>query len=252
MRKIPTIYLRDEADPKYVTRKRHPGCAWVFAGEGVATRKYDGTCVSYDGQQWWARREVKPGKLQPPGYLIVELDSVTGKTVGWEPMTSSPFAKFHDEALKRVVDTYPGPVLGATYELCGPKINGNPEKLVEHMLIRHGYMSATDSRVANQIPMGFDDLGEWLHGHEAWEGVVWHHPDGRRAKAKRRDFRPPKTVAAPSLLPRGSEAVAQQMPAVEFRDVSAVGADGPNTVPPAAPGWLGTASPGAVPLGGVT
>jgi hypothetical protein len=41
----------------------------------------------------------------------------------------------------------------------------------------------------------YDRLAEWFrqtteHGWEAakYEGVVWHHPDGRMAKIKRRDF----------------------------------------------------------------
>ena len=53
-----------------------PGCEWVIAGEGVATRKYDGTCVMYDGDEWWARREVKPGKtveLKPGSYRLLML-----------------------------------------------------------------------------------------------------------------------------------------------------------------------------------
>ncbi|MFF0155255.1 hypothetical protein [Micromonospora sp. NPDC005203] len=28
----------------------------------------------------------------------------------------------------------------------------------------------------------------WLPAHPRYEGIVWHHPDGRRAKLKRRDF----------------------------------------------------------------
>jgi hypothetical protein len=41
----------------------------VLDGEGVATRKYDGTCVMFDGDGWWARREVKPGKTAPAGFV---------------------------------------------------------------------------------------------------------------------------------------------------------------------------------------
>lgn len=35
MRKIPTIFLRDPEDMKYVTREPNPACQWVFNGEGV-------------------------------------------------------------------------------------------------------------------------------------------------------------------------------------------------------------------------
>ncbi len=32
------------------------------------------------------------------------------------------------------------------------------------------------------------DLADWGHG---WEGIVWHHPDGRMAKLKARDLPTP-------------------------------------------------------------
>lgn len=101
MKKIPTLFQRDFAgDPRYVTREPNPACDWVFAGEGVATRKYDGTCMrrTKDGM-WWARREVKAGKPAPANYVPVEVDEVTGKMVGWEPVEQSAFARYHAEAV---------------------------------------------------------------------------------------------------------------------------------------------------------
>jgi hypothetical protein len=72
----------------------------LLAGDAVPTRKYDGTCVLLDAEgDWWARREVKPGTVPPAGYVAVETDAVTGKTVGWEPIARSPFARFWQEAL---------------------------------------------------------------------------------------------------------------------------------------------------------
>ena len=89
MRKIPTLFVRDwDGDPRYVTREVTPGCEWVMAGEGRATRKFDGTCVMFDGERWWARREVKAGKQAPAGFTEIEHDLETGKTVGWEPPSS--------------------------------------------------------------------------------------------------------------------------------------------------------------------
>lgn len=59
MRKIPTIFFRDENNMKLVGDQLNPTCQWVFDGEGIATRKYDGTCVMLDDDgKWWARREV--------------------------------------------------------------------------------------------------------------------------------------------------------------------------------------------------
>ncbi|WP_018684286.1 hypothetical protein [Actinokineospora enzanensis] len=100
MRKIPTLFQRDPDDRAHVLPEPHPDCRWVLAGEGMPTRKFDGTCVLLDEDGvWWARREVKPGKQAPDGYRPVETDQVTGKTMGWEPIGRSAFAKYFTEAL---------------------------------------------------------------------------------------------------------------------------------------------------------
>jgi hypothetical protein len=135
MKKIPTLFQRDPEDRRYVTIQVTPGCEWVLEGIGTSTRKYDGTCVLLDEQgEWWARREVKPGKTPPPNYVPVETDEATGKTMGWEPIKQSAFAKFHAEALANG-----GPAEGVTgtFELIGPKINGNPERSEGHRLVPH-------------------------------------------------------------------------------------------------------------------
>lgn len=194
MRKIPTLFVRDENDRRYVTCEVTPGCEWVLAGEGRATRKYDGTCVMFDGQRWWARREVKTGKQAPNGWVEVGRDETTGKAVGWEPIEQSSFAKYHAEALGSpygVVIDYPRdtPVTGGTYELVGPKVNGNPERVPDrHLLVRHGYTAAVDHQEMASMPLDFEGLAAWLSAHPDWEGIVWHHDDGRMAKLKRRDF----------------------------------------------------------------
>lgn len=181
MRKIPTLFVRAPDDMRHVTRSVNPAAKWVLDGEGQATRKYDGTCVMLDEHgSWWARREVKPGKSFPPGYREEETDPNTGKTVGWEPMEQSPFVKAWREALDTaVVEPVPG-----TYELCGPKVNGNPERYARHVLVSHARADwiTTDARTYDDLQDMLTDP-DWVH-----EGIVWHHPDGRRAKLKKRDF----------------------------------------------------------------
>ena len=182
MKKIPTLFERDPDDRKHVLPIVTPGCEWVMEGEGVATRKYDGTCVgvgvieSQGPKAIYARREVKAGKTPPENFQMTEYDETTGKTVGWEPFQQSSFARYIEEALTL---GYPEP---GTYELVGPKVNGNPEKYERHVLVRHG---ATELPAA---PRGsFEELRDYLLANE-YEGIVWHHPDGRMAKLKRRDF----------------------------------------------------------------
>jgi hypothetical protein len=184
MRKIPTVFLRDPDNMARVLEAHNPECEWVLAGEGVATRKYDGTCMMLDGAgTWWARREVKPGKQAPAAFQPIETDLVTGKMVGWIPAQDSPFAKFWVEA----VDTGPyGGLQPGTYELIGPKINGNPEKVEKHTLIRH----ADAERRHMNGPLTYETIRAIMAtvGKMGWEGIVWHHPDGRMAKLKVKDF----------------------------------------------------------------
>lgn len=185
MKKTPTYFVRNPDEMRYVLNEVHPECKWVAAGEGAPTRKYDGTCVRLDdGGNWWARREVKPLKTPPEGFVPIETDEVTGKAVGWEPIYQSAFVKFWDEAFQNQRDTGEQLVTG-TYELCGPKVNGNPEGYDQHVLIRHA-----DADQFSDVPRDFNGLRQWLHTHP-YEGIVWHHPDGRMAKLKARDFPQP-------------------------------------------------------------
>lgn len=181
MQKIPTLYVRDfEHDHgRYVTDIVTPGCEWAVRGEGKATRKYDGTCVLLDEYDiWWARREVKSGKAVPSGFRAISTDVVTGKTIGWEPINQSSFVRYHAEALSAVsLPCNPG-----TYELCGPKINRNPEGYSQHTLIRHD-----DAEVITLSAVPKDLV--YTVAIRGWEGIVWHHPDGRMTKLKVRDLR---------------------------------------------------------------
>lgn len=178
MKKIPTLFRRDPADMKRVLPEVNPECRWVLDGEGVATRKYDGTCLMLDEDgAWWARREVKPGKTPPQNYQPIMTDEATGKTVGWEPIEQSAFAKFLPEALAGA-----GPLPSGTYELIGPKVNGNPEGRTVHTLMSHDRAAELPG-----APRDFEGLAAWLAAFNG-EGIVWHHPDGRMAKIKRRDF----------------------------------------------------------------
>jgi hypothetical protein len=180
MNKIPTLFERDwDGDRSRVLDRVVAGCEWVLEGEGEATRKYDGTCVMFDGVAWWSRREVKDGKKPPPGFVSSGHDHITLKNIGWEPIEQSPFAKFQLEALEEYGDSELAP---GTYELCGPKVQGNPERLGRHELIEHA------AQVLSIPSRSFKHLRAYLD-RAGIEGIVFHHPDGRRmAKIKTRDF----------------------------------------------------------------
>lgn len=173
MRKIPTIFERDwEGDRSRVVDAHHTGCEWVFAGEGVATRKFDGTCCLVKGGKLFKRYETK--KSPPPDFVEVGFDETTGKRVGWRPVGDGPEDKWHREA-------FGGGLQDGTYELIGPKVQKNPEMCPEHCLVLHG------SAAFDDVPTRYDELRAWLIDVDV-EGIVWHHPDGRMAKIKKRDF----------------------------------------------------------------
>ena len=182
MKKIPTLFVRDRKDRSRVTSEVTPGCRWVYTeDEGVAaTEKVDGTCCLVRGGLLYKRREVKPGKPDPEGFELSEEDPTTGKRFGWVPCArSNPADRWHFEAL----DGRDGVAIAdGTYELVGPKVQGNPYGYEQHMLLRHGGFEIADPPYP-----GIAELSAWLAEHPV-EGIVWHHPDGRMAKIKRRDF----------------------------------------------------------------
>lgn len=210
MKKIPTLFVRDPANRKFVLPEINPGCEWVLAGEGVPTRKYDGTCCAVIGGQLFKRQERKAPSAVPTmaelfvphGWIEADHDPVTGKTIYWAPVGDGPEDRWHHEALANWRKTHcmtpnPPPPIDGTYELVGPKINGNPEGFANHWLVLHD--DAEDvydvrcSPVYGEGPPSAEGLFRVLRvqltsPEFAHEGIVWHHPDGRMAKLKRRDF----------------------------------------------------------------
>jgi len=155
-----------------------PGCEWVINGEGTPTRKYDGTACLVRGGTIYKRYDCKTRRTASPGFEPCEpgRDPVTGHWPGWVPITKHD--KWHIEAFNRL-DYEPG-----TYELCGPRVQGNPEHFSEHVLVPHGHAMPL---VGPELT--FEGISQYLDlPGEKWEGLVWHHPDGRMCKIRRRDF----------------------------------------------------------------
>ncbi len=185
MKKIPTIFKRNPERMQEVLPEINESCQWVFDGEGVATRKYDGMCCMIKDGALFKRREVKKGKQAPDNFVLADHDEITGKCVGWVPVDSeSKEDQYFMEAMDNLLflSDMKLSFLSGTYELVGPKVQGNAENYREHSLLRH--------ELAEQytgVPLAFSDLKEWI-SHYDIEGLVFHHPDGRMAKIKKRDF----------------------------------------------------------------
>lgn len=178
MNKIPTIFIRDMSrQPALVISEWHADCLWVRDGEGIATRKYDGTsCLVRDGKLY-KRREIRLDDATPPDFESLGTDENTGKTVGWVPVGEGPEDRWHREAFAVCAWT------DGTYELVGPKIQGCKDRYdAGHILIRHAHADPYPD-----APRAFEELRAWLADRQI-EGLVWHHDDGRMAKVKRRDF----------------------------------------------------------------
>lgn len=180
MKKIPTIFERDwDGDRSRVKNQCNVACDWVFAGEGIATRKLDGMCAAVIDGVLYKRREIKPGKDTPEGFLESERDEKTGKIIGWVPVGEGPEDKYFREAWQRR-EFHDG-----TYELVGPKSQGGVEQYPGHHLISH---NADELIFEDQPPYrDLESLKRWMTGCDI-EGIVFHHEDGRMAKLKLKDF----------------------------------------------------------------
>lgn len=174
MKKIISLFARNYQGDRLVRDEVVAGAEWVVEGEGIATRKHDGTCCMVRSGKLYKRYEVKPGSKTPQLFEPAdEQDPNTGKWQGWVPVGEGPEDRWHLEAFKAQPD--------GTYELCGPKVQGNPEGFERHELVPHGSVAIED------VPRDYEGLKAWFSTHNV-EGIVWHHPDGRMVKIKARDF----------------------------------------------------------------
>ena len=190
MRKIPTLFVRNPQTHK-IEPVLSDGCDWVLRNEGRATRKLDGTAVLLRNGRAYKRREVKPRQAPPAHFEHLETDTTTGKMLGWVPIhPTAPSDQYFVEAIRRT-EIRILPPNGETYELLGPKVQRNTENLDQHTLIAHNseqLLIAQPPPIASRdAASAFDILKAYLADYPH-EGIVWHHPDGRRAKIKRRDF----------------------------------------------------------------
>lgn len=178
MKKVPTIFVRDPIERKLVIDEINPLCDWVFDGDGAATQKLDGTCCLIKDGELYKRCTIKAAtRGYPDNYLPADHDFATGKSFGWIPVDpDSKSDQWHMEAFNEGL-------WGGTHELIGPKVQGNPENVDRHILIPH----IATGRLPDLTNRSFEGIREYLK-YKDIEGVVFHHPDGRMGKIKKRDF----------------------------------------------------------------
>lgn len=175
MKKIPSVFQRNYDGDRLIRNEVVPGCEWVLLGEGIATVKWDGTaCMVKDGVLY-KRYDAKKGKTPPEGWIPCEEapDQMSGHWPGWIAVGEGREDQWHREAFISSLD--------GTYELVGPKVQGNPYNFNKHRLVRHrGF-------ICDPMERTFEGVRNWCVDHYH-EGIVFHHLDGRMAKVKRRDF----------------------------------------------------------------
>ena len=181
MKKISTLFKKDPDNLGRVINEKNIENQWVFDGEAIATRKFDGTAIAIINGELYKRYDVKKGKQAPVDAIpCQEADPISGHHPHWLKCDRNKaedkyfFEGF--DALENIED--------GTYELCGEKVQRNPEKINGHKLIKHG------SELLQLPSLNFEDLKAYLSDpSNNIEGIVFHHKsDERMCKLRKSDF----------------------------------------------------------------
>jgi hypothetical protein len=196
MEKIISLFARNYDGDRLVRPEIVPGAEFVIEGKGIASRKYDGTCCLIDDAgELWKRYDAKAGRTPPDGFVPAQEkpDPVSGHWPGWLRVSRvDPADCWHRDAFEELERIRQGiPPAPGTYELIGPKIQGNPERSARHVLLPHGADFLTDvpSPRGLTVEEFFIEIRLYLREHDI-EGIVWKnfYDPGRMVKIKGKDF----------------------------------------------------------------
>lgn len=110
MKKIISLFQRNYEGDRLVRDEVTPGAEWVLAGEGIATRKWDGTSCLYKDKILYKRHDAKNGKTPPVGFFPAQdPDEKTGHWPGWLPVGEGAEDQWHREAMANCVLEYEEP-----------------------------------------------------------------------------------------------------------------------------------------------
>jgi hypothetical protein len=184
MIKIPCLFERDfSTKPPTLLRAVTPGCEWVLEGEGCATVKWDGTACMVNDGVLYKRYDAKRGKEPPPHAIpcTPQRDPETGHWPHWVRVSAD--GKSGDKHHRKAWDALDKPLPDGTYELCGPKVNGNPHSIPKLVFWEHG----SEELAPPPVELTWGGIRHRLEDFR-YEGIVFHHRDGRMAKIRRADY----------------------------------------------------------------
>jgi len=178
MKKIKTLFKKDPKNLGRVINEINPEHTWVLENS-IATRKFDGTSCAIIKGDLYKRFDLKPGRNLPKNAIpCQQADFVTGHHPHWVKCDRTDKSnKWHFEAFDKLKIKKDG-----TFELCGPKIQGNPEKLIDHQLIKHG------AQILEITDLSFEGIKRFLEENDI-EGIVFYHKaDKNMCKIRKKDF----------------------------------------------------------------
>lgn len=183
MRKIPTIFKREESKGGHITREYFVESS-AFRG-AIPTEKLDGTNVRVTVRNHMVVRVEKrrnPSRLEKakgishPWYMDAS-DSSEDKWI-MESVKGTDFSEIPD-----------GEWSG---EALGPNIQGNTLNLPNNRIV---FFTLYQAPVFENVPITYEELAEWLPKQKSKygvdcgiEGIVWHCLDGSMMKIKTKDF----------------------------------------------------------------
>lgn len=179
MKKMRTLFEQDR-DFKVIPKLRDENY-FVISGNFEASIKRDGTSVMIKDNIMYKRYDANANKgRQVPSNAILcqEEPTPNGSFPVWIPVNQvNPADKYHIEAFAKQ-DIWEN----GTYELCGPAIGSNKEKLDELVLFKHG------SEIVEFDEVNFEVIKEYLKNNFI-EGLIFKDTEtGLMTKIRRKDF----------------------------------------------------------------
>ena len=191
MKKLKTLYKKNPENLGRVIEELDPNCLWVFDECVRATRKFDGTACMIQDNVLYKRYDNKKGKAMPSTAIECQsADEFSGHHPYWVLCDrDNKGEKRHWEAFDKhlTLENNEHDWEDGTYELIGVKVNRNPERVKDgHMLVKHGSVGFSEKDKDFMLE-NIENMKAFLEQNDI-EGIVFHHPDGRMCKIRKKDF----------------------------------------------------------------